>query len=141
MTIRLTENKQAKLIDILELYSGYFGEDVTELVEIVKGENYTKHLEKDIKDIIEKVYESTGIPFAELKSNSRKRPVTLARQYAMYQIYDQLYTKAYTLEEIGKVFNRDHSTVLHSIKMIRQLIETNEYQTMKIHNSFKAKCE
>ena len=51
----------------------------------------------------------------ELKSRSRKRAITFPRQVAMYL------TRKYTeesLADIGSHYNRDHSTVLHAIKVI-----------------------
>lgn len=51
----------------------------------------------------------------DLKSRSRKRAVTFPRQVAMFM------TRKYTeesLADIGSYYNRDHSTVLHAIKVI-----------------------
>jgi chromosomal replication initiator protein len=51
----------------------------------------------------------------DLQSRSRKRAVTFPRQVAMYL------TRKYTdksLADIGNMYNRDHSTVLHAIKTI-----------------------
>jgi chromosomal replication initiator protein len=51
----------------------------------------------------------------ELRSRSRKRSVAFPRQVAMYL------TRKYTdqsLADIGSIYNRDHSTVLHAIKTI-----------------------
>lgn len=51
----------------------------------------------------------------ELKSRSRKRSVAFPRQVAMYL------TRKFTdqsLADIGDLYNRDHSTVLHAIKVI-----------------------
>lgn len=53
-----------------------------------------------------------------MQSRSRKRNLTFPRQIAMY--LSRKYTKD-SLAEIGKIFNRDHSTVLHSIKVITNL--------------------
>ena len=56
-----------------------------------------------------------GVSVEELKSRSRKRAVTFPRQVAMFL------TRKYTeesLANIGSRYNRDHSTVLHSIKVI-----------------------
>jgi len=50
-----------------------------------------------------------------LKSRSRKRTVTFPRQIGMYL------TRKYTdqsLADIGQLYNRDHSTVLHAIRTI-----------------------
>ncbi len=53
----------------------------------------------------------------ELKSRSRKRAITFPRQVAMFL------TRKYTeesLADIGSHYNRDHSTVLHAIKVINR---------------------
>ena len=51
----------------------------------------------------------------ELQSKSRKKAITTPRQIAMY--LSRKYTEE-SLVDIGKTFNRDHSTVLHSIKVV-----------------------
>lgn len=51
----------------------------------------------------------------ELKSRSRKKIVTVPRQIGMY--LSRKYTEE-SLAQIGKTFHRDHSTVLHSIKVV-----------------------
>jgi chromosomal replication initiator protein len=51
----------------------------------------------------------------ELQSRSRKRAVTFPRQVAMF--LTRKYTRE-SLADIGNYYNRDHSTVLHSIKVI-----------------------
>lgn len=51
----------------------------------------------------------------DLQSKSRKKAVTTPRQIAMYLA--RKYTEE-SLVDIGKTFNRDHSTVLHSIKVV-----------------------
>lgn len=51
----------------------------------------------------------------DLCSRSRKRAITFPRQMAMY--LTRKFTK-HSLADIGNMYNRDHSTVLHSIKII-----------------------
>lgn len=51
----------------------------------------------------------------ELQSKSRKKTVTIPRQIAMYLA--RKHTEE-SLADIGKTFNRDHSTVLHAIKVV-----------------------
>jgi len=58
----------------------------------------------------------------DLQSKSRKRAVALPRQISMYL------ARKYTdegLAEIGQAFNRDHSTVLHSIRVITEAMARN----------------
>ncbi len=56
-----------------------------------------------------------NVSVKELQSKSRKRAFTIPRQIAMYLA--RKYTEE-SLVDIGKIFNRDHSTVLHSIKVV-----------------------
>ncbi|MCP3887934.1 MAG: chromosomal replication initiator protein DnaA [Desulfobulbaceae bacterium] len=51
----------------------------------------------------------------DLQSKSRKKAITVPRQIAMYLA--RKHTED-SLAQIGKAFNRDHSTVLHSIKVV-----------------------
>ncbi len=55
------------------------------------------------------------VSLEDLRSRSRKRSITFPRQVAMY--LSRKYTEE-SLADIGKTFNRDHSTVLHSIKAV-----------------------
>jgi chromosomal replication initiator protein len=58
----------------------------------------------------------------DMQSRSRKKVLTFPRQVAMYLC--RKYTQE-TLADIGKAFNRDHSTVLHSIKVVTGLAIRN----------------
>ena len=67
----------------------------------------------------------------DLRSKSRKKEVAFPRQVAMYLA--RKYTEQ-SLADIGKAFNRDHSTVLHSIKVVtdRQLRDTSVSAQLEI---------
>ncbi len=54
----------------------------------------------------------------DMQSRSRKKMLTFPRQVAMY--LSRKFTDE-SLADIGRVFNRDHSTVLHSIKVVTSL--------------------
>lgn len=59
------------------------------------------------------------VSIRELQSKSRKKAITIPRQIAMYLA--RKHTEE-SLVDIGKTFNRDHSTVIHSIKVVSNLI-------------------
>ena len=92
------------------------------------------HLEKKrlsvqmIQDIVCKYF---NLEPAMIQTNSRKREVVQARQITMYL------SKKYTdnsFSSIGKIVGkRDHATVLHACKTIKDQIETNK--------SFRASVE
>jgi chromosomal replication initiator protein len=72
-----------------------------------------------IRDFIAKQFKVSA---DELKSKCRKREVAFPRQVAMYlarKFTDQ------ALADIGRAFNRDHSTVVHSVKVITDSINRN----------------
>ncbi len=67
---------------------------------------------KLIRDLVGCQY---NVSVEDLKSRSRKRSISFPRQIAMYL------TRKHTdqsLADIGALYNRDHSTVLHAVKVI-----------------------
>lgn len=58
------------------------------------------------------------VSMKDMQSRSRKKALTFPRQVAMY--LSRKHTSE-SLAEIGRIFNRDHSTVLHSIKKVTDL--------------------
>lgn len=62
------------------------------------------------------------VSLEDLRSRSRKRSITFPRQVAMY--LSRKYTEE-SLSDIGKTFNRDHSTVLHAIKAVSTQVVRN----------------
>ena len=69
-----------------------------------------------MKEITKVVAEVFNIEYETLFSLSKKRGIVTARQVAMYIIKEQ--TK-HSLAFIGSFFNRDHATVLHANKTIK----------------------
>ena len=65
------------------------------------------------------------------KMHSRKADLIKARQIAMYFI--RHYTK-FSLEGIGKLFNKDHSTILNSIRKTSNYIETDVNYGLEMAN-------
>lgn len=58
----------------------------------------------------------------DMQSKSRKKTVAFPRQVSMY--FSRKYTEM-ALSDIGKAFNRDHSTVVHSIRVITDSMNRN----------------
>lgn len=73
--------------------------------------------------ICELVSGQFNVSLDDLQSKSRKKNIAFPRQVAMYLA--RKYTDE-SLAEIGRLFNRDHSTVLHSIKVVNsKLVRDN----------------
>lgn len=82
-------------------------ESITCIVDINQSVNTGK-----ICDLVSGQFQ---VSVQDLCSKSRKKTVTVPRQIAMYLA--RKHTEQ-SLAEIGRVFKRDHSTVLHAIKVV-----------------------
>lgn len=71
-----------------------------------------------IEDVQRKVAERYNIRVSEMTSKRRERSVARPRQIAMY-LAKNLTTKS--LPDIGRAFDRDHTTVIHAVKTIEDM--------------------
>lgn len=62
-----------------------------------------------------------GVTLEDLRSVKRDRKFVVPRQEAMYQIARQRPDKSYP--EIGRFFNKDHTSVLHAVRKMKALYE------------------
>lgn len=77
-------------------------------------------LRKSSVSILQEVSEETGFSIAEIKGPSRRAPIVMARQFAMWRIRKEC--PHLSLPQIGKIFSgRDHATVIHAIQKIERL--------------------
>lgn len=93
--------------------------------EVIK--NFVKQINKEItvEFIQELVADHFDVPVDKLQGKTRKRQVVIARQMSMF-LTKKLTTKS--LKAIGENFGgRDHSTVIHSCKTIKDLMETDTF--------------
>lgn len=77
----------------------------------------------DIDKIVWEIWKYYNITVDELKWESRKKHITLARQMAMYLIKKELW---WTLERIGERFDRDHSSVIYAIDKFDGLLKSDK---------------
>lgn len=75
-----------------------------------------------INRVIEMVCEHFSVSIERLRSKNRSRNICYPRHVAMYLIYQHCMKSC---QNVGNWFNRDHTTVLHAIKSIKNLIETD----------------
>lgn len=85
-----------------------------------------------VADIQRVVSAHFNIPESEMKSDRRARRIARPRQVAMYFARD---LTRHSLPSIGRMFgNRDHTTVLHAIRSITVLKDSDR----DIHESVNA---
>jgi hypothetical protein len=79
-----------------------------------------------VKQIIQEYTEETGYTLADLKSARRQQPLVDARQELYWQIYKNT---NWSLPRIGKLFNKDHTTVLHGVRKVERRKQGYEPQS------------
>ncbi len=94
-------------------------------LEIAKQQLNLSELGSDrplnIEMITKAVANYFSIPLGDIRGKTRKKDVAMSRHIAMYMSHKRLKN---TLEEIGLYFaKRDHSTVIHGVKKIEDLIK------------------
>lgn len=98
-------------------------------IDLGLAKNIMKNIVKDIEtevgiDFIQKtVSDYYGIKLEDLKAKTRKKEIVTARQVAMY--FSKEFTN-HSLKSIGYHFGgRDHSTVIHAVQTVNDLMETD----------------
>jgi chromosomal replication initiation ATPase DnaA len=69
------------------------------------------------------------VSVAEIESRKRTQDVSLARQCAVYFARKQ----GYKVEELGKVFDRNHSNISHTCRAVRDMLECDREMAAKIN--------
>ena len=100
-----------------------------EEVTLELAKNILKSIVTDIDsevgiDFIQKtVSDYFSVALDDLKAKTRKKEIVIARQVAMY--FSKDYTN-HSLKSIGYHFGgRDHSTVIHAVQSVNDMIDTN----------------
>jgi chromosomal replication initiator protein len=76
--------------------------------------NLKKNKDQVIKTAITTVCKDYNISYEDIMSRSRKRNIVLPRMVLMYKLYQT----GFTLMEVGAIFGKDHTTVIHAIRLI-----------------------
>ena len=90
--------------------------------DILREFVHAESLAIEPESIVHVVGSHYGIPRAQLKGKRRTNSVALPRQMAMYLMRRQT---TLSLSEIGRFFDRDHTTVIHACEKIERLRATD----------------
>lgn len=121
MTRQQLSGQEISHQDVLDTLTtlGFAVDPSTPNVENLLKQN--KKSTKNFDSLVEIVAEYYNIAIADLKSDSRKKEITTARQLLMY-IAKQHFN--WTLEKIGDYFGgKDHATAIYAIKNITKKLK------------------
>ena len=125
---RITTNireMEGALISILA-QSSMNKKEITPVLAAKVIEKFVKSTPREITvEFIQKlVCEYFDIPLEKIQSKTRKREIVQARQLALY--FSKNFTKS-SLANIGsKCGNKDHATVLHACKTVKNLADNDK---------------
>lgn len=127
--VRNVRELEGALIKVTAVYA-LTGQPLTEelCAEVLK-DVFQGHKALDSEHIQKEVARYYKLGVEELRGERRVKHVAHARQVAMYLC--RTLTQA-SLPEIGKKFNKDHSTVLTSVRKIEHLRETDEQLKLEL---------
>ncbi len=80
------------------------------------------------ESILEFVSQEFDVAQAEVIGKSQEKEIAFPRKIGMYLLREKL---KLPYKHIGKIFSRDHSTVMSNIKMIKSLIEQEKQEAIK----------
>ena len=144
-TMKLTIEQTKDIIDILKFHSTLLGIDKEKchaLISAMNGEQSIDDPQFEIDDIIRKVSQATGVSVADIMKRSRKRPIVMARSFAIFQIFENVYLKSphMTWSDIGQVFNMDHSSILQAHRRINHWLNSGDRLTNLINDRWLEVC-
>lgn len=106
---------------------------VSKIISKFKKDNIKEYTDEYSKIMIATAYACDVTPDI-IKSSSRSRDAVIARSF----IYVHLRNNGYTYDAIGKLFNKDHTTVLFSIKNFKLLIDVRDPLLINRLNKIKS---
>lgn len=87
-----------------------------------------KQIVKNIKlspnDLFKVIFNALGVTKEQIQSESRKREIVIARQ--IFVGLQKEYGSPLTLKKLGKIMNRDHSTVIYARSKFNTMVETKD---------------
>ena len=89
-----------------------------------------------VASILAAVAEATGRTVAELSGIQRSRPIAHSRQFGYFMV--RALRPDLSLMAIGRIFNRDHSTVMYGLSAFEKMRETAPAKDWLEHPAIKA---
>lgn len=83
----------------------------------------SKQLEFEVQKIIENTSNAYGISIEDILGDRRQKDTVLPRHIIMYKLRKEL---ELSFPRIGKIFNKDHTTIIHAFNKIDNMLNNQE---------------
>ena len=132
------ENNIYEMTDYIQSFINNFQDKYNRKLKVVVLDSDKKRIDKDVSKIkiLEKLILKTMHKKHPELSHIRSLKVTSRRREVIIwvQIYSYLaYELGYTLMYIGQSINRNHATVIHSIKVAKDLLSIKETGFIEVY--------
>ncbi|MBE6799203.1 MAG: chromosomal replication initiator protein DnaA [Ruminococcaceae bacterium] len=87
-----------------------------------------------VEKIVDEVSRTYNVSTEDIFSRKKSAEIAKARQISMYIVHEVM---GLSSTEIGKKFNKDHTTVLYTTDKVKKLIKTNEMEKRIIEDIIK----
>jgi chromosomal replication initiator protein len=96
------------------------GDDPALVLQTLTAERRTAHRSLTVAEIVESVSRRLGLSARDVRSPRRAQPLARARHLIAYLAHDYA---GFSLPALGQALgNRDHTTMLHSVRKARELV-------------------
>ncbi len=108
-----------------------FGEELDDIktaVLIYEVEKFRRNtLEKlsTAQEVIQYVCENKDVSLSSLTGNLRHKKIVEARQLIWWLLQNKVVDNSLTCVALGRMFNKDHATVLHGIRKINDIVSVD----------------
>lgn len=108
---------------------------------IIPGVKLAKPLTDDelFKKVLEVVEEVCGFSYEGLKKKNKSRDRVLARNLVYYVLRSS--SKTITLKLIGVWFGKDHTTIIHGVQTVQDLLDSKDELALKWYQLIKRKIQ
>ena len=82
-----------------------------------------------MQELVKVISEAAKVDIDKIMGKERFRPYMIPRQLLCYYLRKKYFM---TLQDIGKVIDKHHSSVIHSIAVIENMISINDPETINL---------
>lgn len=93
--------------------------------------------EELLQQLLDIIQEVSGFSYEDLKKSNRSRKRVLARNFIYYMLRHN--SKTITLKTIAVWFKKDHTTIIHGVNTVQDLLDSKDVLASNWYQLIKSK--